>query len=82
MAIGSAPPIGETFSRIPVINGFLDSEAMQRWFDYHRKRVEEDGLMYDEAKIGYPRREVVDALIAEARAEIEQARVSALPYKQ
>lgn len=75
MAIGSAPPIGETFSRIPVINGFLDGEAMQRWFDYHRKRVEEDGLMYDEAKIGYPRKEVVDALVAEAKAEIEQEKI-------
>jgi hypothetical protein len=81
MAIGSAPPIGETFYKIEVVNGFLDDAAMQRWFDYHKKRVEEDGLMYDEAKIGYPRREVVDALVAEAKAEIEQARVSARPYK-
>ena len=75
MAIGSAPPIGETFTRIKVVNGFLDYEEMQRWFDYHKKRVEEDGLMYDEAKIGYPRREVVDALIAEAKAEIEQEKI-------
>ena len=74
MAIGSDAPIGEVFTRLRIVNGFIDQEQYSMWAAWFKKRVEEDGLLFDEAKVCYPRKEVVDALVAEAKAEIEQAK--------
>jgi hypothetical protein len=81
MAIGTASPIGESFGRFNVVGGFIDQQQYSMWAEWFGSRVEKDGLLFDEAKVMYPRREVVDALVAEIKMEVEQARVSAHSYK-
>jgi uncharacterized NAD(P)/FAD-binding protein YdhS len=81
MAIGSAAPIGESFTRLNIVNGFIDQEQYSNWAKWFKSRVEKDGLLFDEAKVMYPPREVVGALVAEIKMEVEQARVLSHSYK-
>ena len=51
MAIGSEPPIGESFSRLPIKNGMLDMDAYDKWATWFADRIDQDGLLFDEAKV-------------------------------
>ena len=44
MAIGSAPEIGTKFSRIPVVDGMLDGEAIAAFHILWKESIGPDGL--------------------------------------
>lgn len=56
MAIGSEPPIGEKFGSVRKPDGTFDWDAYTKWAEWFGRRVKEDGLMFDYAKVIYPKK--------------------------
>lgn len=54
MAIGSQPPIGESFGRFKVTNNLIDREEYDKWAEWFGDMVANHGLLFGEAKIIVP----------------------------
>lgn len=55
MAIGSGEPIGENFGYFKIVDGAIDREDFEKWAKWFEARVKKDGLLFDYAKIIYPK---------------------------